>query len=608
VPTWVVEPWRFFADTVGMFLRSKTRRKDGKEHRYWSIVENRRVADGRVVQRQVLYLGEINDAQQAAWCRTIQVVDEDNGAAAPVALFPEDRTVPVLDCDVIQVRLSGLRLHRPRHWGACWLVCELWAQLRLDVFWQPRLPPSRKGTRWLNVLKTLVCYRLIDPGSEWRLHRHWFDHSALGDLLGEDFAVAHSHTLYRCLDQLLAHQRALFAYLQERWTALFEVRFDVLLYDLTSTYFESTPPDHGKRRFGYSRDKRPDCVQVVIALIVTPAGFPLAYEVLPGNTSDKTTLTDFLAKIEAQYGKADRVWIMDRGIPTEESLALMRAAEQPVHYLVGTPKGRLTKLEKAFLAKPWAQVRERVDVKLLEQDGEVYILARSLGRMDKERAMRRRRLKRLCQRLQELQRQQPRRDDLLLKLGAAKKEAGRAYHLLIITLPEADQPVNDETFTFAINRKKLRQVRRREGHYLLRSNLCNEDPDTLWRYYIQLTEVEQAFKELKSDLAIRPIFHQRGDRIEAHIFIAFLAYCLQVTLKQRLRALAPGLTPRAALEKFATLQMVDVHLPTTDGRTLILSRYTEPEKDLQLLLQQLRLQLPEQPPPRITSDLISKTA
>ena len=353
-----------------MFLRAKDRFKDGKHHRYWSIVENRRVADGRVVQRQVLYLGEINDSQKAAWCRTIDVLDEDQNTSAQVALFPEDRPAPTLDCDVVQVRLSGLKLHRPRQWGACWLACGLWEQLQLDRFWQPRLRPSRKGTRWLNVLKTLVCYRLIDPGSEWRLHRHWYDHSAMGDLLGEDFTIAHTHTLYRCLDRLLEHKKALFSYLQERWQSLFDVRFDVLLYDLTSTYFESDPPGYGKRKHGYSRDKRPDCVQVVIALIVTPEGFPLAYEVLPGNTSDNTTLEDFLAKIKAQYGKAERVWVMDRGIPTEASLASMRAADLPVHYLVGTPKGRLSKLEKTFLTRPWAQVRESVDVKLLEQNAE----------------------------------------------------------------------------------------------------------------------------------------------------------------------------------------------------------------------------------------------
>ena len=591
-----------------MFLRSKTRKKDGKVHRYWSVVENRRVADGRVVQRHVLYLGEINDAQRAAWCRSIEVFDEDQAAARQLALFPEDRTAPDLACDVVQVKLSGLQLRRPRQWGACWLACALWDLLELDSFWQPRLRPGRKGTRWLNVLKTLVAYRLIDAGSEWRLHRHWFDHSAIGDLLGEDFAIAHSHTLYRCLDKLVEHKEALFSFLQQRWRLLFEARFEVLLYDLTSTYFECDPPQTGKRKFGYSRDHRFDCVQVVIALIVTPDGFPLAYEVLSGNTLDHQTLKDFLAKIEAQYGQADRVWVMDRGIPTEETLALMRGAQPPVHYLVGTPKGRLSKLEQSFLAQPWARVRDQVTVKLLSKDDETYVLALSAGRRDKEQAMRQRRLKRLFKRLHELQRQAPSRDQLLLKLGAAKKEAGRAYGLVTVRLPEEGEAVSADTFAFALNRQKLRQVRRREGRYLLRSNLGGDDPAQLWTWYIQLTEVEQAFKELKGDLSIRPIYHQHDDRIDAHIFVAFLAYCLQVTLKARLRPLAPGLTPRSALEKFGAIQMVDVHLPTTDGRTLILSRYTEPEPDQQLLLDQLRLQLPPQPPPRITSALQTAVA
>ena len=582
-----------------MFLRAKKRIKDGKEHRYWSIVENRRVAGGRVVQRQVLYLGEINDSQKAAWCRSIDVVSEQADRPTPIAIFPEDRQAPVLECDVVQVKLSGLQLKRPRQWGACWLVCHRWDPLQLDAFWQPRLPASRKGTRWLNVLKTLVCYRLIDPGSEWRLHRHWYDTSAMGDLLGEDFGLAESHKLYRCLDKLLVHKQALVSHLQRRWHELFNAQFEVLLYDLTSTYFESDPPGEGKRRHGYSRDKRPDCVQVVIGLVITPDGFPLAYEVLAGNTSDKTTLEDFLRKIETQYGKANRVWVMDRGIPTEESLRKMREADTPVHYLVGTPKGRLSKLEKRFVGLSWEQAREAVQVKLLEEEGELYVLARSQGRVHKERAMRQRRLKKLWKRLQALQQQTLSRDQLLLKLGAAKKEAGRAYGLVDITLPAKDQPVNNTTFGFALNKKKLRQVRRREGHYLLRSNLSGEDPAKLWAYYIQLTEIEQAFKELKSDLAIRPIYHQRDDRIEAHIFVAFVAYCLQVTLKQRLRALAPGLTPRATLEKFSVIQMVDVHLPTTDGRHLILSRYTEPEKDQKMLLQQLKLELPDQSPPRI---------
>jgi len=584
-----------------MFLRQKIRRKDGKEHRAWSVVENRRLRDGRVAQRQVLYLGEINDSQKAAWSKAIEVFDEDAEQSRQIALFPEDRPPPVLDCDVVSIRLSEMRLRRPRQWGACWLVMLLWDQLRLDAFWTPLLKPSREGTNWLNVLKTLVAYQLISPGSEWRLHRHWFEQSAMGDLLGEDIALAQPSTLYRCLDKLALHKQALFSYLRERWKDMFDADFDVLLYDLTSTYFECDPPDHGKRKFGYSRDKRADCVQVVIALIVTKQGFPLAYEVMDGNTSDKTTLKAFLGKIEHQYGKAKRIWVMDRGIPTEGVLAEMRASDPPVQYLVGTPRGRLTKLEKAFAAKPWEEARASVHVKLVEHEKETYVLARSDGRRAKESAMRKRRLRKLIRRLCELRQQELTRAELLMKLGAAKKEAGRTYGLMTIETPTKDQAVTPETFRFVLDRKKLRQTLRREGSYLLRSNIDGGAPEELWRMYLQLVEIEQAFKELKSDLSIRPIYHQRDERIEAHIFIAFLAYCLQVTLKQRLRALAAGLTPRAVLEKFAAMQMIDVELPTTDGRLIVLSRYTEPEDDQQLLLQRLQLQLPHPSPPKITA-------
>lgn len=584
-----------------MFLRCKTRHKDGKSHRYWSIVENRRVGGGRIVQRHVLYLGEINDGQAAAWRRSIEVFADGEAEPRQMALFPEGRALPVADSEVVQIRLGDLALRRPRQWGGCWLAGGLWDQLQLDGFWSARLAPSRKGTRWLNVLKTLVFYRLLDPGSEWRLHRHWFEASAMADVLGEDVGLVQIDKLYRCLDKLLSHKQDFFSFLKGRWQSLFGVGFDVLLYDLTSTYFEIDPPAAGKRRFGYSRDKRPDCVQVVIALIVTPEGLPLAYEVMPGNTADNTTLGGFLARIEAQYGKANRTWVMDRGIPSEDALAEMRQADPPVHYLVGTPKGRLSRLEKALLDKPWHDARPGVQVKLLAQDGELYIFAASRDRVAKERAMRRRRLKKLWRRLDALRHQRLSRDQLLLKLGAAKKEAGRVYAVVDIRLPKAGQPVSPATFTYTLRKDKLRATRRREGRYLLRTNLSDADPAQLWRTYIQLTEIEQAFKELKSDLAIRPIYHQLDHRIEAHIFVAFVAYCLFVTLKQRLRALAPGLTPRAVLEKLCAMQMVDVDLPTTDGRHLILPRHTQPDRDQLLLLQRLKLTLPPQPPPRITA-------
>ena len=582
-----------------MFLRAKTRHKDGKEHRYWSIVENRRVRGGRVVQRQVLYLGEINDSQHAAWSRSIEVFAEGQARCKQMALFPEGCAAAVSGSEVVEIRLDALRLCRPRQWGSCWLACHLWDQLELDAFWSQRLPVSRKGTRWLNVLKALVIYRLLDPGSEWRLHRQWYEASAVGDLLGEDFALVQIDKLYRCLDRLLVHKQAFFTALTARWQSLFGVSFEVLLYDLTSTYFESDPPASGKRAFGYSRDKRPDCVQLVIALIITPEGFPLAYEVMAGNTADNTTLAGFLAKIEAQYGKAKRTWVMDRGIPTEETLAEMRAARPAINYLVGTPKGRLSRLEAAFLERPWEAVRDRLQVKLLAQGDELYVLAKSDGRMGKERAMRRRRLKKLWRRLGELRRQRLSRDQLLMKIGAARKDAGRAYALVDIRLPKKDQAVTPESFTFALRKDKLRIARRREGQYLLRSNLRDSDPARLWRLYVQLTEIEQAFKELKGDLSIRPIYHQLDHRIEAHIFVAFIAYCLQVTLKQRLRALGPGLTPRAVFEKMAAIQMVDVHLPTTDGREIVLPRYTQPDKDQQIILQQLKLTLPDQPAPKL---------
>jgi transposase len=347
----------------------------------------------------------------------------------------------------------------------------------------------------------------------------------------------------------------------------------------------------------------------VIALIVTPDGFPLAYEVMPGNTADKTTLRGFIQRIEAQYGKVGRTWLMDRGIPTEAVLAEMRASATPMHYLVGTPRGRLSQLEQAFLSQPWAQARETVEVKLVEQDGELYILARSGPRRDKEQAMRRRRLKQLIKRLHELRSQKLTRDQLLIKLGAARKEAGQAaWRIIDLQLPGKEQAVTPETFCFRLNWQKLRAARRREGSYLLRSNMTGRDPAELWRFYLQLVEVEQAFKALKGDLEIRPIYHQTDARIEAHIFVAFMAYCLQVTLKQRLRSLAPGLTPRSVLETMAAMQMVDVELPTTDGRTIVFSRDTEPEADQAILLQQLKLSLPAQPPPRITAAEVPTSA
>jgi len=581
-----------------MFLRCTRRKKDGKLHRYWSLVETRRVSGGRVAQRPLLYLGEINDSQRAAWRKTIEVFQDGSPCAQTLALFPEDSLAPVDDAAVVRLRLGDVHVERPRQWGACWLACYLYAQLGLDQFWAERLPPSRKGTRWDLILQALAAYRLIDPGSEWRLHREWYVQSAMADLLGAGYELAEIHKLYACLDRLLPHKRELFEHLTRRWTDLFNASYEVLLYDLTSTYFESDPPadPQDKRKHGYSRDKRHDCVQVLLALVITPEGFPLAYEVLSGNVTDNRTLRLFLRQIERQYGKARRIWLMDRGIPTEVVLEQMRRSDPPVQYLVGTPKGRLTALEAALTDKPWRHVRDGVKVKLLPHEGELYVLAESRDRIAKERAMRRRQLKRLWKRLGHLARMRlPDRDRLMRKLGAAEKQWPAGWRLVRIEV-DADRRLH-----FALNRERLRQVRRREGRYLLRTNLTEADPAKLWELYIRLVQVEEAFRTLKDDLALRPIYHQKEPRIEAHIFVAFLAYALHVTLRHRLRDLAPGLTSRAVIEKLRAMPMVDVHLPTTDGREIILSRYTQPDPEITLILRQLKLHLPPQPPPRLNA-------
>jgi len=584
------------------FLHCHRRFKNGKDHCYWSIAEKVRTAHGWA-QRHLLYLGEINDSQREAWTKVTDVFDTVREQTRELALYPADREVPAHAVDYgVQVRLDQFELRRPRQWGACWVGCKLRDQLQLTEFWRERLPDSREGTCWRHVLETLTVCRLIDPGSEWRLHRQWFHDSATADLLEEDFGLAQKDNLYRRLDKLLTHRAALFQHLRRRWEDLFGAKFEVLLYDLTSTYFESDPPfpEGDKRRYGYSRDKRPDCVQVVIALIVTPEGFPLAYEVMPGNTADKTTLRGFLKKIEELYGQAERVWVMDRGIPTEEVLAEMRASVPPAYYLVGTPKGRLSQYEKELLEQPWQAVREGVQVKLLAQEGELYVLAESKDRVNKERAMRRRQLKGLAQRFKDLAQMELSRDQLLLKLGAAKSQFPSAWRLAAVQVAEKAADLPRPHFTFALRRDKLRQARRREGRYLLRSNLSAQEPEKLWQFYIQLTQVEAAFKDLKNDLSLRPIFHSLERRIEAHIFVSFLAYCLHVSLRACLQPLAPGLTPRALLEKFAALQMLDVHFPTSDGRELVFCRHTQPEKDHKMLLAQLGWELPPQSPPRIT--------
>jgi len=585
-----------------MFLRYNTRKKDGKEHRYWSVVENRRLRFGRMTQRTVLYLGEINDTQQSAWRKSLEVFNEIDQITEQICLFPEDRDIPPDVLNGLKVKLSELTLERPRLFGDCWLGCRLWDELQLEEFWRQHLPSGKVQVAWYKVLELLTVRQLVAPGSKWHLHRRWFLCSAMDQLLEEDFAVAGKNRLYQCLDRIDQHRAALFTHLQARWKDLFGATYDLLLYDLTSTYFEGQMEQAPKAKHGYSRDKRSDCRQVVIAVVLSAEGFPLAYEIMPGNTNDRTTLKLFLQKIQTQYGQARRIWVMDRGIPTEETLQDMRQSDPPVGYLVGTPRGRWDQFKAELEKVPWQKLRDTIEVKLLAQDQEVYVLAKSQGRRQKERAIRRRKLARLLRTLRVLRRTRQRpwkRDTLLHKLGAAHKEAGKAWGFVKITVPKARQSVNRDTFQFEVLKDKLKDAQQRDGHYLLRGFGAGDQAGPLWERYMQLSEIEAAFRTLKSELQLRPIRHHVELRIEAHILVCFLAYCLSVTLRKRLEVHAPGLTARAVLETLSGILMLDVRVPLADGRELVMPRYTQPEAEHRLVLEKLGWDFPPQPPPRI---------
>jgi transposase len=421
----------------------------------------------------------------------------------------------------------------------------------------------------------------------------------MDELLNTDYRIAAKDRLYRCLDRILEHKEDLCKHLKERWEDMFGIEFDVLLYDLTSTYFEGLCQQNPKARFGYSRDKRSDCRQVIIAFIVTPEGFPIGYEVLPGNTLDKTTLRFFLNKVESIYGKARRVWVMDRGIPTEEVLSQMR--DENVQYLVGTPRAMLNKLEGKLLDLDWKQASDNVMVKLLAEDNELYVLAKSKDRRAKERAIRRYKLRKYLAGLAKLRKHCRNRDRLMEGLGALKHQAGKSAKCVDITIPPQASRVTPDNFTYRLNRNTYRKMLLRDGTYLLRTNSTETEPDVIWQRYVLLTQVEAAFKSLKSDLAVRPVYHQLEHRVEAHIFVAFMAYCLMVTLRQKLRCYAGGLTAQDVLDKLGSIVMIDVRIPTCDGRMLEMRRYSQPELEHRIILDKLKMSLPKQPPPKIHS-------
>ena len=591
-----------------MFLRPNHRSKDGKQHTYWSLVETVRTPDGPR-QKTLCYIGELNSSAQARWLKTVEVFNP-HGEAQQLKLFPSHVEAPADDPQVARVLLNRVRLERTREFGACWLGLELWKQLELDRFFAVALDHEPTDVPWSRVAALLAINRLCAPGSELAIEQRWFPSTALDDLLSMAEGKINDTRLYRCLDRILPHKTKLERHLKERYGELFGAEFDVLLYDLTSTYVEGAAENNPMMRRGYSRDHRPDCEQMVIALIVNREGFPFSYETFDGNRADVSTMETILRMVERKYGKARRIWVFDRGIVSEENLAAIR--QRGGQYLVGTPRSQMKQFEAELLHKEnWTQVRPEVEVKkiAIPQGEEIYILCRTAGRQEKEKAIRGRFSSSMETALRGLEKsiatgRLKDRNKMERRLGKIQARHPQVNDLYDVGLRETAEGVR-LFWQIKEDRKAWRESR--EGTYLLRTNLQVETAEELWTKYMQLTEAEAAFRTLKSELSIRPLFHQKEPRVKAHVMVAFLGYALRVTLKhllQRRSAViakpslsgvdnAQPLSPMKALAVLSTLQSADIVLPTTDGREIRLRRITEPDLEQKSLLDQLRLSLPD---------------
>ena len=589
-----------------MFLRPNHRSKDGKDHTYWSLVETVRTPDGPR-QRTLCYLGELNSSAQARWLKTIEVFN-DQGESEQLKLFPSQVEPPADDPTVARVLLNKVRLERTRQFGSPWLGLELWRRLELDHFFEQTVDEQAAEVPWSRVAALLAINRLCAPGSELAIEQRWYPSTALDDLLNIEDGKINDTRLYRCLDRILPHKTKLEQHLKQRYGELFGAEFDVLLYDLTSTYVEGAGEKNPMMRRGYSRDHRPDCEQMVIALIVNSEGFPFSYETFDGNRADVSTMETMLRMVERKYGKARRIWVFDRGIVSEENLAAIRKREG--QYLVGTPRSQMKQFEEELLKDDWTQVRPEVEVKkvAIPQGEETYILCRTAGRKEKEKAIRSRFSTRMEEALQRLARTIERgrlkdRNKMERRLGRIQARHSQVNDLYEVGLQEKPEGVR-LVWEIKPDRKVWRGLR--EGAYMLRTNLQAGTAEELWSRYMQLTEAEASFRALKSELSIRPLFHQKEPRVKAHVMVAFLGYALWVTLKYLLKrrtAIGPQpsvsgvnnaqpLSPMKALALLSTLHSADIVLPTTDGREIRLRRITEPNAEQKSLLQQLGLSLP----------------
>jgi transposase len=590
-----------------MFLRPHSRNKDGKDHTYWSLVETVRTADGPR-QKTLCYLGELNSSAQARWLRTVEVFNEQ-GEAQQLKLFPSEVEPPADDPQVARVLLNRVRLERTRQFGACFLGLDLWKRLELDRFFERTIDGEAADVPWSRVAALLAINRLCAPGSELAIEQRWYPSTALDDLLEIEEGKINDTRLYRCLDRILPHKTKLERHLKERYGALFGAEFDVLLYDLTSTYVEGAAEKNPMVRRGYSRDHRPDCEQLVIALIVNNEGFPFSYETFDGNRTDVSTMETILRMVERKYGKARRIWVFDRGIVSEENLAAIR--KRGGQYLTGTPRSQMKQFEAELLKDDWTRVRPEVEVRkiAIPQGEETYILCRTAGRKEKEKAIRSRFSNSMEKALKALEKtivtgRLKDRNKMERRLGRIQARHPQVNDLYDVALRETAEGVR-LFWQIKEDRKSWRESR--EGAYLLRTNLQAETAEQLWSKYMQLTEAEASFRALKSELSIRPLFHQLETRVKAHVMVAFLGYALWVTLKHVLKrrpAIMPKssesgvdnaepLSPMRAIALLSTLHSADIVLPTTDGREIRLRRITEPTAEQKSLLRQLGIALPE---------------
>src|ERR1700676_2631533 len=530
-----------------MFLRPNHRGKNGKNHTYWSLVETVRTPDGPR-QKTLCYLGELNSSAQARWLRSIEVFNEQ-GEAQQLKLFPSDVEPPPDDPQVARVLLNKVRLERTRQFGACYLGLELWKRLQLDRFFEQVVDDDPADVPWSRVTALLAINRLCAPGSELRVEQRWYPSTALDDLLGIEEGKINDTRLYRCLDRILPHKTKLERHLKDRYGALFGAEFDVLLYDLTSTYVEGAAEKNPMVRRGYSRDHRPDCEQLVIALIVNNEGFHFSYETFDGNRADVSTMETILRMVERKYGQARRIWVFDRGIVSEENLAAIR--KRGGQYLVGTPRSQMKQFEAELLKKDWTRVRPEVEVKevAIPQGEETYILCRTSGRQEKEKAIRNRFSNSMEKALQGLEKtiaggRLKDRNKMERRIGKIQARHPQVNDLYDVALRDTGDSVR-LWWQLKEDRKKWRESR--EGAYLLRTNLQAETTEGLWSKYMQLTEAETSFRALKSELSIRPLFHQLEPRVKAHVMVAFLGYGLWVTLKHLLKR-RPAIRPQSSAD------------------------------------------------------------